>query len=79
MEDKLYRAFSGSEVEAVLLQGELEENGISSTYRDGSVAGVSPFYGGAPFSVDLFINEADLIKAKTLIDEFLKNRESDQL
>lgn len=75
MEDKLLNVFSGSEVEAVLLQGELEENGISSTYRDGSVSGVSQFYGGVPMSVDLFIQEADQSKAQPIIEEFIKARE----
>ncbi len=77
MEDKLYRAFSGSEIEAILLQGALDDNDISSMYRDGSTTGVSPFYGGTPITIDLFINETDLEKATPIIEEYLRNRNSE--
>lgn len=76
MEDKLFIAFSGSEIEVILLQGELEENGIQTIYRDGSKSGVSPFYGGMPQVIDLYINEADLRKATPIIEEFIRNRDS---
>lgn len=75
MEDRLYKAFTGSEIEVILLQGELEENGIPSMTRDGSTSGVSQFYGGAPSAMDLFIEESDLEKAGPVIEEFLQNRE----
>jgi len=79
MEDKLYRAFSGSEIEAILLQGALEDNQISSIYRDGSTIGVSQFYGGTPLTIDLFINKADLGTATPIIEEFIRNQNSEKL
>ena len=75
MEDKLYKAFTGSEIETILLQGELEASGISSTTGYGSTSGTNPFYGGAPVSMDLYIEECDLDKATRIIQEFLNNRE----
>ncbi|MCX6225410.1 MAG: hypothetical protein NTV01_11795 [Bacteroidia bacterium] len=74
MDDNLYKAFTGSEIEVILLQGELEENGISTTTRYGSTFGVNPCYGGAPIELDLLINHWDLEKATPIIQEFLQNR-----
>jgi hypothetical protein len=76
MESKLYKAFTGSEIEVILLQGELEENNISSLTRDGSTSGVSPYYGGTPLAMDLFIDEQDKVKAEAIIREFILNRDS---
>jgi hypothetical protein len=74
MESKLFRAFTGSEIEVILLQGELEENGISSSTLDGSASGISPTYGGPPAVCDLFIQESDLGKATPIIEEYIQNR-----
>lgn len=79
MDDKLYRAFTGSEIEVILLQGELEDNGIACFTRDGVTAGWKPgFYFGNPESVDLFISLADKEKAGTIIQEFINNREAEK-
>jgi len=75
METKLYKAFTGSEIEVILLQGELEDNGISSLTRDGSTTGVSMYYGGTPLAIDLFIEESDLERATPVIQEFIQNRD----
>lgn len=76
MENKLIRAFTGSEIEVVLLQGELEGNGILSTTHYGSTFAMSPVYGGAPVELDLFIEESELEKANPIIEEYLRNRDS---
>ena len=77
MKDNLINVFTGNEIEVVLLQGELEENGISSMTRNASSVG-STIYGGAPTSLELFINEPDLEKARPIIQEFQKNRDSEK-
>jgi hypothetical protein len=77
MENNLFKAFTGSEIEVLLLQGELEANNISSMKRDGFASGLrAGFYGGSPSSVDLFIEESELEKATPIIEEFLANRDS---
>lgn len=77
METSLYKAFSGSEIEVLLLQGELEANNIGSLIRDGFASGLrAGFYGGSPSAVDLFIDESDLEKATPIIQEFLANRDT---
>jgi hypothetical protein len=73
MDDNLFRAFTGGEIEVILLQGELEENGISSTTQYGSTSGVNPIYGGAPVELDLLINQSDLDKAIGIIEKFLES------
>ncbi len=76
MENKLYKAYTGSEIEVILLQGELEENGISSSTQYGSTSGIGPIYGGAPLALDLFINESDFEKATSIIQEFVQNQDT---
>ncbi len=76
MNNNLLKVFSGTEIEVVLLQGELEENGISSTTRYGTTSGVNPFYGGAPVELDLIIEESKLEKAKPIIEEYIRNRDA---
>jgi len=76
MKDELYKAFTGSEIEVLLLKDELEANGISSMARDGFSSGLrAGFYGGSPSSVDLYISDSDKDLAAPIIEEFLKNRE----
>jgi hypothetical protein len=76
MKNNLLKVFTGSEIEAILLQGELEENGISSTTQYASTSLVNPFCGGAPVALDLFIIESDLEKAKPIVEEYLQNRDT---
>jgi hypothetical protein len=72
MKNSLLRAFTGTEIEVILLKGELEENGISTMIRDDFTNSISAgFYGGTPSSIDLFINESDLGKAQPILQEFL--------
>ncbi|MFA6127891.1 MAG: hypothetical protein WC699_11340 [Bacteroidales bacterium] len=78
MKDSLITIFSGSEIEVILLQGELENNGIATSTSYGTYSGVSPYYGGAPVSLDLTISELDLAKARPIIDEYLQNRDSEK-
>lgn len=76
MENKLHKAFTGSEISVVLLQGELEANGIPSSTRYGTNSLVNPIYGGAPTELDLFINESDLEKATPIILEYIRDHNS---
>ena len=75
MKDNLINIFNGTEIEVILLQGELEENGISSMTQNASNAVVSTIYSGAPAALDLYINESDLEKARPIIEEFIQNRD----
>ncbi len=72
--DELMRIFTGSEVSAMLLKGELEQAGIpamtQNDYQSGLMAG---FVGGVPSAVDVYINELDLARAEPVIDDFMKN------
>ena len=72
-ESNLIRVFAGSEITVSLLQYELEEAGIptnvvneyeQSTFRGGSTA--------TPYSVDLYVLDTDLEKAKPIVEEFMK-------
>jgi hypothetical protein len=77
MDENIIKAFTGSEIEVILLQGELEENGISSLVRDGFSSGLrAGFYGGSPSAIELYIAESDQEKAEPIIREFIQNREA---
>lgn len=75
MKDKstLIKVFSGSDVSVTLLMEKLEEEGILASihneYAEGLTAGFST---GTPYSVDLFIMDSELPKAKPIIDEFIR-------
>lgn len=72
--DKLIRVFTGNEISVILLKGELEANAIEAMIRDDFKTGLSVgFYGGPPSSVDLFIMESDMEKAKPIVEEFVRN------
>ena len=75
MNNNLITIFTGSEIEVILLQGELEENGISSVTQNASTSVISTIYGGAPSALDLFINEPDLEKATPIVEEYILNRD----
>ncbi len=71
MNTNLYRAFTGSEIEVILLKSELEANGISVMVKDDFTSGLAAgFYAGSPSTLDLFINEEDGEKALPIIEEF---------
>lgn len=70
---KLIRVFAGSEITVNLLKYELELEGIPTNvvneYEESNFRGFST---GTPYSVDLYILDADLEKAETIVKEFLK-------
>jgi hypothetical protein len=65
--NNLIKVFIGEEASAILLKSRLEEIGISALIKNDSSLS---FYGGAPLSVDLYIQESDLRKAKPIINEW---------
>lgn len=73
MESKLVRVFAGSEITVNLLKAELEQEGIPvnvvNEYEQSNFRGFST---GTPYSVDLYILDSDLEKAKPIVEEFLK-------
>ena len=72
--EELIRVFTGSEVTVIILKGELEEIGVGSIIQNDYVSGISVgFMGGTPTSVDLYIQQSDLKKAESLINEFIRN------
>lgn len=76
MKNNLLRVFTGTEVEVLLLKGALDESGISAMIKDDVSSSFSAgFYGGTPSSIDLFINESDLVKAEPIIREYIQNRD----
>lgn len=73
-DDELIRIFTGSEVSALLLQGELEQAGIPAMTQNDYEAGLmAGFVGGVPSAVDVYINQSDLVRAEPVIDDFMKN------
>lgn len=69
--NNLIRVFSGTELLVNLLKDELEHAGISGFIRNDFNSGISAgFSGGAPSSVDLFIQELDQAKAAPIAAEF---------
>lgn len=78
MDDNLHMVFTGTEVEVLLLKGELEENGIASMVRDRLASSLRAGYVAGTFStLELYITGSDLEKAKPIIEEFLGSRQSD--
>lgn len=73
LQSNFIRVFAGSEITVNLLQAELEQAGIMSNvvneYEESNFRGFST---GTPYSVDLYILDSDLEKAKPIVDEFLK-------
>lgn len=67
------RVFAGSEITVNLLKAELEQEGIPvnvvNEYEQSNFRGFST---GTPYSVDLYILDSDLEKAKPIVEEFLK-------
>lgn len=70
---EIVRVFSGTEIIVNLLKAELESIGIMGMVKNEYHSGISAgFSGGVPSSVDLFVLETDLEKAKLFIEEFRK-------
>jgi hypothetical protein len=75
MDDTLHIAYTGTEVEVLMLKGILEENGIMAMVRDRFSSSLKAGYvAGTPSSVELIVTGTDLEKAKPLIQEFLNSR-----
>lgn len=73
MESKLVRVFAGSEITVNLLKAELEQEGIPvNVVNDYEQSNFRGFSTGTPYSVDLYILDSDLEKAKPIVEEFLK-------
>jgi hypothetical protein len=71
-EEKLVKVFTGPEPTALLLLKMLEETGLKGLIKNDSGLG---YLGAVPQVLDLYIFEADLEKAKPLIDDFRKDHE----
>jgi hypothetical protein len=71
--NNLIQVYTGSEITVNLLKDELEKAGISSIiqndYNSGIIAG---FATGTPYSVDLLIQEHDVMKANPIIEGFMR-------
>jgi Putative prokaryotic signal transducing protein len=71
--DNLIKVYSGTELTADLLKGELASIGIPAFVRNGFQSGITGgFFGGTPYAIELFIRENDLTKAEPVINEFIK-------
>jgi hypothetical protein len=66
--ENLIKVFTGDEASVILLKSRLEENRISVLTKNDAP---SSFLGVVP-SIDLYITEGDLKKAKSLITEFTR-------
>lgn len=67
--DKLVRAYSGTEGLVHILKDKLEQNGITASIQNTSG---DSFLGGTPIAIDLFIRQTDAEKAEPLIREFIR-------
>ena len=70
--ENIVRIYTGTNITVNLLLAELEKAGISGIIRDDFESGTSAGIAGNPSAIDLFIQEADLKKAKPIIVDFLK-------
>lgn len=67
--------FSGTEVQVIILQGQLESINVKSAVQNDFQSGISAGFGGGTAStVRLSILESDLEKAKPIIKEFISNQ-----
>jgi hypothetical protein len=72
-EEKIIRVYSGSEILALMLKAELEENGIGAMIRNDFQSGVlAGFVDGLPSMADLYIREADAAEASPVIKTFIE-------
>jgi hypothetical protein len=72
--DRIVKVFTDSEVAVVLLKEVLEQNGISALIRNDFNSGIfAGFAGGVPSAIDLFVQQADVNRAKAIIEDFNKS------
>jgi hypothetical protein len=67
--DKLFKAYSGTEISVHILKDKLKQNGIQATIQNDSG---DSFMKGNPIAVDLYIREGDIKNAEPIIQEFIK-------
>jgi hypothetical protein len=73
-QDGIIRVYSGSEVQALALQAELEEIGVGAMIRNDFQSGVmAGFVAGISAVVDLYISTADRDRAMPVVATFVKN------
>jgi len=71
---KLVKVYTGSEISAILLKGELDEVGIPALIKNNYQSGLSAgFVGGTPSAIDLYIQEVDLPAAEPFINAFIQD------
>jgi hypothetical protein len=69
----LIKVYTGTELTADLLKGELEKAGVPATVQNDFQSGLTGgVLSGVPSAVDVYIQENDLKKAKPVITDFLK-------
>jgi hypothetical protein len=66
--DKLIKAYSGTEGLVHILKDKLEQNGILATIRNDSG---DSFFSGTPIALDLYIRQLDFKKAEPIIQKFI--------
>jgi hypothetical protein len=66
--DKLIKAYSGTEGLVHILKDKLEQNGILATIRNDSG---DSFFSSTPIALDLYIRQLDFKKSEPLIQEFI--------
>ena len=70
---KLVKAYTGTELTAMLLKTELENAGIASVIRNDFQSGIiAGFSGGVPSAIDLYIQESDRDEATDIIEQFVQ-------
>lgn len=75
MDDKndIVKVYTGTEITVSLLKTELEKSGIVPLLKDDFASGVaSGFFGGAPSTIDLYVQESDLKKAQPILKAFME-------
>lgn len=72
----LIRVFTGTEVLVYLLKERLEEVEISALIKNDFQSGLTVgFVSGVPSAVDLYIQESDMKKAESIINEFIQDNQ----
>ncbi|HZK96825.1 MAG TPA: DUF2007 domain-containing protein [Prolixibacteraceae bacterium] len=72
----LIRVYTGTEVLVYLLKERLEEVEISALIKNDFQSGLTVgFVSGVPSAVDLYIQESDMKKAESIINEFIQDNQ----
>ncbi len=73
----IIRIYSGQEVTVLFLKGELEKHGIATMMKNDFQSGITAgFGGGLSETIDLFIEENDLVRAEPILTAFIKDLEN---